>query len=296
MLNVQTPSGQPSLGGAGNVLHYFDYFSLGVQLQPNVNSGWPDGALERYGVQSSLPGGGQAFQAGSGGSTPNRGYAVALGCTWRRGRNTAAGTTPIDYCSNACPSPVVTKPAVQLADPFQVWEVGVQIALDAVPAVAITRDCGLVFIMSATTGYANVLRAGVAPGNDSVGFGVVFNDVTGELLWIVKKNGASGGAPLTESVSLGVKGINRIVPLKVRFFSATPASEAYLEVYVDGVLAITRTWGAGSVLPVAADAITSAQLGYYRPMIRMGQEFNANVGLLFRNFYVKAAASAALLD
>lgn len=294
MLHVIGGGNDPALGGAGASIDVMDVMHLGGNLQPGTG-GWSAGGMVRYGPAVTTISGLNAFDNGSGGSTPQRGFAAALGTYWRRGRNTAAGNVPIDWYCGVRPSPLVTIPPANIPSVAKVWEVSVVLALDAVPAVPITRDCGLVFIMSANTGYPNVLRAGVAAGNDYAGFGVVFNGTNGELLWICKKNGAGGGAALNDSASLGVVGINRPVTVRVRMFSAEPGAEARLEVALDGVTVLTRQWGAGTVLPVAADATFQAVLGYYSPMIRCGQEFNANVGLLFRDFRVRAAGSASLL-
>lgn len=284
------------LGGAGAVLEVRPtQGTLWSNVTPGAG-GWSDGGFIRYGGDNAALPGVTAWAAGSGGSTPIRGYGHALGACFQQARNNGAGTTPIDWYCGVMLAPVVQKPAVQLAQAFDVYEVGVQMMLSATPAAAITRDCGLVFMMSTTTSYPNVMRAGVAAGNDYAGFGVVFNGTTGELLWIVKKSGASGGAPLTESVSLGVYGALRIIPVKVRLYSATPAREARVEVFVDGVLRLTREWGTGTVLPVAADSTFSAQMGTFRPMMRAGQEVASNTLLCWRELYLKAAASAALLD
>lgn len=284
------------LGGAGAVL---EVRPTQGSLWPNVfpgTGGWTDGGFTRYGGDVSTLPGVTAWAAGSGGSTPLRGFQHYVGAPFQAGRNNGAGNVPIDWYCGVMVGPVVERPPVQLSGAFQVYEVGVEMLLSATPAAPITRDCGLVFIMSANTAYANVLRAGVAAGNDWAGFGVVFNGTNGELLWIVKKNGAGGGAPLTESVSLGVYGALRIVPVKVRIHSATPAANAKVEVYVDGVLTLTREWGTGTVLPVAADATFSPQMGTFRVMMRAGHEVAANCFLAWRELYLKAAASAALLD
>lgn len=295
-LKVSAGAGTPDLGGAGASLDVVDIMALGGNLQPGVNTGWVAGGYDRYGGAVVTIPGLNVFDNGSAGATPNRGLVVSNGLMWRRGRNTAAGNAPIDWYCGVRPNFQVTIPPVRISNPVQHWEVGATIMLDAIPAAPITRDCGLVFIMSANTTYSNVLRAGVAAGNDYAGFGVVFNGTNGELLWICKKNGAGGGAPLTESVSLGVYGINRPVPVRVRFHGAEPGIEAYLEVFLDNVSVLRRLWGAGTVLPVAADATFQAVLGYYSPMIRCGQDFAAGaVGLMFRDFRVRAAATDALL-
>lgn len=284
------------LGGAGAVLEVRPtQGTLWSNVVPGTG-GWTDGGFMRYGGNFATLPGVNPWAAGSGGSTPLRGYSTYVGAPYQVARNNGAGNVPIDWYCGVMLGPMVTRPPVLLNNAFQVYEVGVQMILNATPAAPITRDCGLVFIMASTTAYANVLRAGVAAGNDWAGFGIVFNDTTGELLWIVKKNGAGGGAPLTESVSLGAVGALRPVAVKVRVHSATPAQEAKVEVFIDGVLLLTRFWGAGTVLPVAADATFSAQMGTFRVMMRAGQEVAANVFLGWRELYLKAAASAALLD
>ena len=288
--------GAAALGGAGAVLECRHTADLGGTLQVGVNTGWTDGGFARYGAAHVTIPGANPWANGSGGVTPNRGYVHLNGANFKRARNTAVGNTPIDWYSGVCPFPVTTRPAVDLDETIQVWEVGATMMLDGVPAVAITRDCGLVFILSGNTAYANCLRAGVAAGNDYAGFGVVFNGTNGELLWIDKKSGAFGGAPLTEQVSLGVYGAFRPIPVRVRIHSATKTAEAKVEVFVDGVLVLTRLWGAGTVLPVPADT-AGVQLtnGYYRPMFRAAQESAANSALCWRQEYVRAAKSTALL-
>lgn len=293
-LNVQMGGGAPQLGGAGAVLEVrHTQHALGTNVTPG-NGGFTDGGFSRYGgTLVSLPGL-NGFGVGSAGQTPTRGYEVNLGAGWKHARNTAAGNTPYDWYCGLMATPVVQRPPAPLDSAFSVWEVGSHIMLSGVPAAPITRDCGLVFIMSANTSFANCLRAGAAAGNDWAGFGVVW-DGLGDLLWIVKKSGAGGGAPLTESVRLGTFAPPRPVALRVRIHSATPATEARVEVYIDNVLTLTRFWGTGSVLPVAADATFSAQMGAFRPLWRAAQETATNVRLLWRDEYFKAAASAALL-
>lgn len=295
MLDVITGGGQPLLGGAGAVL---EVRSTQEALLSNVTpgfGGWSDGGFIRYGGDNATLPGVNAWARGSLGQTPQIGYTPGLGACWMRARNTAAGNVPNDWYCGVMAAPIVVRPPVQLPQAFNVYEVGCMLALSQTPAVPITRDCGLVFMMTATTAYANVMRAGVAAGNDWAGFGVVF-DGLGDLLWIAKKNGAGGGAPLTESVLLASPGAQRIVPLKVRMHSADPGQEARVEVYVDGILQLVRRWGPGTVLPVAADATFSAQMGSFRAMVRAGQEVAALSELWFRGMYLKAAASAALLD
>jgi hypothetical protein len=120
-------------------------------------------------------------------------------------------------------------------------------------------------------------------------------DGLGDLLWIVKKSGAGGGAPLTESVRLGTYGALRPVGVRVQIHSATQGAEAKVVVLLDGIPVLTRNWGTGTVLPVAADATFSAQMGAFRPLWRAAQETATNVRLLWRDEYFKAAASASLL-
>jgi hypothetical protein len=289
----------PNLGGAGAVLEVRHASALGQNLASGLNTGWVANYFMRYGGDVAPLGGVNAFDNGSAGSTPNRGYLAYNGTFWKRSRETNAvvTNTPIDWYFGVCPSPIVTKPPVDLPSAFAVWEVGVTMMLEALPGAAITRDCGLVFIMSPNTSYANCLRAGVAAGNDYAGFGVVFDGLNGDVIWIDKKSGAFGGAPLTESVTLlSAVGALRPVPVKVRFHSATRSAEGRLEVFVDNVLALTRYWGAGTVLPVAADATFSAVLGYFRPIMRTAVPSASNCALLWREEYIRAASNAAFLN
>lgn len=284
-----------ALGGAGAVLEVRHTHEFGGTLQVGVNTGWTDGGIARYGATVATIPGANPWANGSGGATPNRGNTHIFGAGWKRARSTVATAVPIDWYCGACPFPVTTKPTVDLKDSLQVWEVGGVMCLDGVPAVAIDRDCGLIFILSGNTAFANSLRAGVAAGNDYPGFGVVFNGTNGELLWIVKKSGVFGGAPLTESVSLGIFGF-RPIPIRIRIHSATKTAEAKVEVFIDNLLVLTRLWGAGTVLPVPADTATvQATLGYYRPMFRAAQSSATNSALCWRQEYVRAAASAFLL-
>ena len=285
-----------ALGGAGCVLEVrHTQHALGTNVTPG-SGGWTDGGFVRYGGDvASLPGL-NPWAVGSPGQTPVRGYEVNLGAGWKHARNNAAGNTPYDWYCGVAMAPIVARPPVDLPSAFGVWEFGAHLMLSGIPAANITRDCGMVCVMSANTSFANVLRGGVAAGNDWAGFGVVFNGL-GDLAWIVKKSGAGGGAPLTELVTLGSYTPQpRPIPVKIRVYSATKAVEAKVEVYVDGIKTLTRSWGAGSVLPVAADATFSPQMGSFRPIIRAGQETATNVRLLFRDEYLKAAPTSALLD
>lgn len=296
MLNVTGPGGQPALGGAGCTLQAIDWLAAGGILQSGVNPSWVGGGLLRYGSLSTIPGGTALFDNGSGGATPNRGFVNANGIPFRRARNTVATNVPIDWVCNVDVTIPVVQPAANYNNPLGAWEVSTLMCLDAIPAAGITRDCGLVFMMTSTTSYANYMRAGVSAGNDYAGFGVVYNGTSGELLWICKKNGAGGGAPLTESVSLGVYGATTPTHVAVRFYGARVGVEARLEVYINSVLVLTRSWGTGTVLPVAADATFQAVMGFYKPMMRAAQASTDNAALLFTNFMVKAAPNAALLD
>lgn len=284
-----------SLGGAGAIMEVRHQHDLGGTLQPGNNTGWTDGGIVRYaGDVATIPGV-SPWGNGSGGGTPNRGYIHTLGMGWKRARNTAATNTPIDWYSGACAYPILAKPPVDLLEDFQVWEFGATIMLDALPTGTIDRDMGMVCILSSNTSFASYLRAGVAAGNDFAGFGVVWNGANGELLWIVKKSGASGGAALTESVSLGIYGALRPVPVRIRFYSATRTTEARVEVWLDGAPRLTRSWGVGSVLPTPADATFQATLGYYRCMLRAAQTSANLSALLWRQEYMRAARSAELL-
>lgn len=287
-------SGQPNLGGAGAVFEATDIDSLGATFVPGTNTGWNDGGVMRYGGDMVTIPSGNVFASGSAGATPNRGRVHQLGVALKRARSTVATNTPIDWYAGVCPQPVLSRPVAPLGG-IKVWEVSVDMATE-VPSTAIDRDCGLVFVLSSNTTFANSLRAGVAAGNDFAGFGVVWDGLNGDLRWIVKKSGASGGAALNENVLISTPGNNRLTPVKVRIHSATPSSEAKLEVYVDGKVVITRFWGTGTVLPIPADATFQAVLGYYRPMMRAAQASTTNSGLLFKDFRVRAAHSAALLD
>ncbi len=296
-LLVESGGGRQSQGGAAVTLQVLDNFDLGMNFAPGNNPGWTDGGFARYGGDVVTLTGLNAWASGSAGATPNRGYAVQRGQMWRRARNTVASAVPIDWYCGISIHPTVDIPPVNIPSPMSCYEVSGVMMLDALPAVAIDRDCGLVFIMSANTTFANTMRAGVAAGNDFAGFGIVFNGTNGELLWIVKKNGAGGGAPLTEQVSLGIYGANRPIPFRVRFQSARVGLEAKVEVFIDEVgPVISRNWGAGTVLPVAADATFQPVLGYFRAMMRAGQPSTANSALLFNNMALRAASNVAFFD
>lgn len=286
--------GPVALGGAGASIEVRHNAALGATQAPGNNTGWTDGGVTRYGGDVATLPGVNPWASGSAGATPNRGYIHLRGAAWKRARNTVATAVPIDWVSGICPMPILERPTVNLGEDLAVWEVAATLMLDSTPLAAIDRDCGLVFILSSNTTFANSLRAGVAAGNDFAGFGVVFNGTNGELLWIVKKSGASGGAVLNESVSLGVFGALRPIPVKVRIHSATLGSEAKVEVFIDGALVLTRLWGAGTVLPVPADATFQAVLGYYRPMLRAAQSSASAAALLWREEVVRAARTAAL--
>ncbi len=283
------------LGGAGAVLEIrHTQHALGTNIFPGTG-GWTDGGFVRYGGSPVALPGVNGWANGSGGATPTRGYIVAGGAGWKRARNAAAGNVPIDWYCGVTANPIVEKPAATIPSAFNVWEVGALMRLSATPAAAITRDCGLVLIMAVQTTYANCLSAGAAAGNDYAGFGVVYRNITGDLCWIVKKSGAGGGAPLDEVVTL-VSGANTTPQhVKVRITSAQPGQEARVDVYVNQVLKLTRQWGAGTLLPVAADATFSPSMGAYRPMLRAAQETAVTSELYWRDEYVKAAGNAALL-
>ncbi len=295
-LRVKFGGAPASLGGAGATVEVrHAQHALGTNIFPGTG-GWTDGGAVRYAGQIATLPGVNGWANGSGGATPSRGYGVANGIGWKQARNTAAGNVPIDWYCGVMFSPLVEKPPILLpASPFAVWEFGALMKLSAVPAANITRDCGMVLMMAPQTAYANCLRAGVAAGNDYAGFGVVF-DGLGNLLWIAKKSGASGGAALSESVQLATGTSQRINAVKIRVYDATVGTEARVEVYLDGVLVLTRNWGAGTVLPVAANATFSPSMGTFRPMMRAAQETTTNVLLQWRDEYVKAASTAALLD
>ena len=284
-----------SLGGAGAMLEVrHTQHALGTNVQPG-SGGFTDGGFVRYaGALVSIPGL-NGWGAGSGGQTPQRGYVVSNNAGCKFARNTAAGNTPYDWYCGVCAVPVLEPTAVDLKSSLSVFEVGAQIKLSGVPASAIGRDCGLVMMMASATSFANCMRAGVAAGNDYAGFGVVFNNL-GDLIFIAKKSGAGGGAALSEQVTVATGTSQRLTPVKFRVHSATLGQEAKLELYVDGVVVLTRNWGAGTVLPVAADATFSAQMGYFRPLLRAAQEVATGVSLQWRDEYLRAAASAALLD
>lgn len=295
-LRVKFGGAPASLGGAGATVEVrHAQHALGTNVFPGTG-GWTDGGTVRYAGQIATLPGVNGWANGSGGATPSRGYGTANGTGWKQGRNTAAGNVPIDWYCGVMPSPLTEKPPVLLpASPFAVWEFGALMKLSAVPAANITRDCGMVLVMSANTSFANCLRAGAVAGNEFAGFGVVF-DALGDLLWIAKKNGAGGGSALSESLKIARGTSQRINAVKIRIYDATVGVDARVEVYLDGVLTLTRSWGAGTVLPVAADATFQASMGTFRPMLRMAQETTANVFLQFRDEYIKAAATAALLD
>lgn len=284
-----------SLGGAGAMLEVrHTQHALGTNVQPG-SGGFTDGGFVRYaGALVSIPGM-NGWGAGSGGQTPQRGYVVANNAGCKFARNTAAGNTPYDWYCGVCAVPVLEPPVVNLNSSLSVFEVGVQMRLSAVPAAPITRDCGLVMMMASATSFANCMRAGVAAGNDYAGFGVVFNNL-GDLIWIAKKNGAGGGSALSEQVTLVTGTSQRLTPVRIRVHSASLGVEAKVEVFVDNVPVLSRNWGAGTVLPVAADATFSAQMGYFRPLLRAAQEVAANVSLQWRDEYLRAAATASLLD
>lgn len=284
-----------ALGGVGAVLEVrHPQHALGTNITPGAG-GFSGGGFARYGGGLVTLPGLNGYDIGSGGQTPTRGYENTLNIGWKHARNTAAGNTPFDWYCGVMPTPILQKPPSDLGSGFAVWEVSSHIMLSGVPAAPITRDCGQVFVMSANTSFANCLRAGVAAGNDYAGFGVVW-DGLGDLLWIVKKSGAGGGAPLSESVTLGTYGALRPVWLKIRIYSATKASEAKVEVYLDNVLALVRYWGPGTVLPVAADATFSASFGNFRPLWRAAQETATNVRFLWRDECFRAASAGYLLD
>lgn len=285
-----------ALGGAGCILDVrHTQHALATNIAPGTG-GWTDGGFARYGSQLVTLPGVNGWANGSGGSTPTRGYIVAGNAGYKRARNTAAGNTPIDFYCGVNAAPILSKPPALVPSAFSVWEAGVYMRLSATPSVAITRDCGLVWLMTVNTAFPNCLSAGVAAGNDTAGFGVVYRGTAGDLCWICKKSGASGGAALNEVVTL-VAGANTTpVHVKTRITSATPGTEAKIEVYVNQVLALTRFWGAGTVLPVAADSTATASMGVFRCMMRAAQEITANSELYWRDEYLKAAPSAALLD
>lgn len=286
--------GISSLGGVGAVLEVrHPQHALGTNVTPG-SGGFSSGGFARYGGQLATLPGLNGYDIGSGGQTPTRGYENTLNIPWKHARNTAAGNTPFDWYCGIMPMPILSRPPAELASGFNVWEVSSHIMLSGTPAAPITRDCGVVLVLSANTSFANCLRAGVAAGNDYAGFGVVW-DGLGDLLWIVKKSGASGGAALSEQVTLGTYGGLRPVAVKIRVYSATVGVEAKVEVYLDGVKVLTRFWGTGSVLPTVADATFSASFGNFRPLWRAAQEVATNVRFLWRDECVRAASAAYLL-
>ncbi len=302
-LKVTKGGGQPDLGGAGAVLELRHSAALGLNLSIGNNTGWAAGGFARYGATIFTMGGVNPFDQGSGGSTPNRGYIHLNGQTWKRSRetNAVATNTPIDFYSGACPFPILEKPPTQLPSAFSVWEVGCNMMLDALPAVAIARDCGLVFLMNLSTSFPAALRQTPAAGSNFCGFGVVYNGSDGTLWWVNRKVPTVGVNELVQLTGPGtalpnVVGALRPVSLRFRFHSATLGSEAKVEVYIDGVKVRSQNWGVGTTLPVPADMTgIQDQQGYFRPIWRTAIPSTANCSLLWRDEYIKAAATFSLL-
>lgn len=301
-LKVTKGGGAADLGGAGAVLEVRHGAAIGGNLGIGANTGWAQATLARYGASFFTIGGVNGFDNGSAGLTPNRGYQHVAGLNWKRSRETGGATNiPIDWYCGICPAPILTRPPAPLPSAFSAWEVGCHLALEVLPTGAITRDLGLVFLMNLNTTYPAALRQAPAGGSNFSGFGVVYDGTDGRLAWICRKDPAAG---INETVQLTgpgtayptIVGAQRPVAVRVRFHSATVSSEARLEVYLDGVLVLTRNWGPGTTLPVPADmAAIQQQQGYYRPIWRNAAP-SANIcPLLFRDEYVRAAANAALL-
>lgn len=296
LIRIAGAAPAPSLGGAGAVMEVRHIASIGGSaIIIGNNTSWAENSFARYGGDVAPIASTNGWVNGSGGSTPNRGYINYLNALWKRARNTGAGTVPIDWACGLCAGPLLNRPTADMQETLSVWEYGVTMALDSLPVGAITRDMGAVMIYGLTTGFPNVMRAGVAAGNQYAGFGVVYSgNGTGDLSWIVKQDGVFGGGPLNEIVPLGDFGTDP-VRVVMRVHSATLASEAKVDVFVNGRKVITRFWGPGTILPLPATTTFSTLPCYFRYMIRAGQDVANISALLFRDEYMRAAATEALL-
>jgi hypothetical protein len=301
-LKITKGGGAGDLGGAGAVLDVRHAAILGGNLGIGVNTGWSQATLVRYGGDAVTLGGVNGFDNGSAGLTPNRGYGHSSGMNWKRARETGGATNiPIDWYSGFCPAPTLTRPPAPIPSAFSVWEVGCIMALENLPTGAITRDCGLVFLMNLNTTFPSALRQTPAAGSNFSGFGVVYDGTDGRLAWICRKDPAALPNETVQLTGPGtafptIVGAARPVTVRVRFHSATVGAEARLEVFLDGILMLTRNWGPATTLPVPADmAAIQQQQGYYRPMWRTALP-SANIcPFLFRDEYVRAASTVALL-
>lgn len=162
----------------------------------------------------------------------------------------------------------LVRPPAVFDDPFAVWEVEAHVALTN-PAATPNEDMGLFFHCNCSvTGYAVGFTVGQALGNPGhTGFGIQMG-AAGQPMFVARK--ALGGAALSETISLGGTGpwiVPRIQRWKVRIFSATPVADAKVEIYIDDVLSLTRSFTAGTTMPNTTD--TLGWVGAFRVWIRM---------------------------
>jgi hypothetical protein len=281
-----------ALGGAGRTLDIRDAWEFGYSLDA-TNVDPLTGAVVRYGAGQSPIVSTTWFKTGSAGNAPDRGFRHLNGVMCAAARSTAATTTPWDRYSELCLRFPIVRPTLPLPDPMAVYEVEITMGIEN-PAVPITQDCGLFFIMSAVTGFPAIMRGGNLAGNDYAGFGCYFNGQNGELRYGCK-TGSAHPAALAEEVTLGVFGVGVLIPVKFRFQAATPNSDAQFAIFINGIQVLSRDWGAGTLLPTPATVVNATVLGYLRPVIRAAQESAANAHLYWRNFRIGAAPSVDLL-
>lgn len=138
---------------------------------------------------------------------------------------------------------------------LRVWRWTVTIALNA--AVNITDE----------TGVAIEPAAGAAPGwiRSNRGFGVVGDGAGG---WRFVAKNAAGVGVYSDSVALTWPSpVTDFVTVDFEMVSASGAGDAVLNLYLNNVLQLSRSWGAGTVLPDYTSPATAAR---FVPHVRAG--------------------------
>ncbi len=299
-IEIGGASGPPNLGGAARQAdtHYNGAIeqSAGFDEWTNVANRQ---AMGRYGEQ--LPnyttgGGGPMWENGASGGAGNRGkgskFFSGARCSFIGVAGTVATPAPNDFFSRLRLNVLTVKPGNNLDYPLAVWRLraimGISLGGAAGPGIA--DDCGIVFMAnSGITAYASGMRKNV--GNNAPGFGVVFDGAGGALRWISRK--VAAGA-LTESLQISTGSVNVLHEVEFLISSATPSTDATVQVNINGLPALTRSWGAGTVLPNRTDFATWG--GTLTPFIRNSDTIaEGNFDLYTLNVGLAAGASAAAL-
>lgn len=290
--------GALTLGGAAGPVntHYNGaiHQSAGFDEWTNLPS---RSTLARYGTEApnvTAGGGGPQWENGASGSVGNRGKGAVYfqGCraSFIGVAGNGAAPAPNDFYSRVRVTALTVKPVQQLVYPFAVWRLRVLMGVSSPAIGAITQDCGVLFLAnSGITAYAGSFITNGA--NNQPGFGVFFSGAGNTLKWCSR---AAAAGALTEQITLAATAPNQHEMVEVYIVSATPTTEAYVQVALNGSLVLTRPWGAGTVLPSRATFGTWG--GTLTPFLRNNDStLQGNVDLNVLHAELSAASSLALL-